>query len=70
MAVNLPPPDPAKLHPVPGVELGVAMAGVRKAGIQLDRKSLADIAVSDPKAFSLVAERAKAALDEGESQAA
>jgi glutamate N-acetyltransferase / amino-acid N-acetyltransferase len=36
MAVNLPPPDPADLHPVPGVELGVAMAGVRKA----DRKDL------------------------------
>jgi glutamate N-acetyltransferase / amino-acid N-acetyltransferase len=31
MAVNLPPPDPATLHPVPGVELGIAMAGVRKA---------------------------------------
>ena len=31
MAVNLPPPDPATLLPVPGVELGVAMAGVRKA---------------------------------------
>jgi glutamate N-acetyltransferase/amino-acid N-acetyltransferase len=36
MAVNLPPPDPASLHPVPGVELGVAMAGVRKA----ERKDL------------------------------
>jgi len=36
MAVNLPPPDPAALHPVPGVDLGVAMAGVRKA----DRKDL------------------------------
>ena len=31
MAVNLPPPNPTDLHPVPGVELGVAMAGVRKA---------------------------------------
>ena len=31
MAVNLPPPDPASLFPVPGVELGVAMAGIRKA---------------------------------------
>src|SRR5207302_7014971 len=30
MAVNLAPPDPASLHPVRGVELGVAMAGVRK----------------------------------------
>jgi glutamate N-acetyltransferase/amino-acid N-acetyltransferase len=32
MAVNLPPPDPSQLHPVPGVELGVATAGVRKVG--------------------------------------
>jgi len=31
MAVNLPPPDPGSLHPVPGVELGIAMAGVKKA---------------------------------------
>ena len=30
MAVNLPPPDPASLHRVAGVELGVAMAGIRK----------------------------------------
>jgi glutamate N-acetyltransferase / amino-acid N-acetyltransferase len=32
MAVNLSPPDPHSLHPVPGVELGVAMAGIRKPG--------------------------------------
>jgi len=32
MAVNLSPPDPAAHLPVPGVELGVAMAGIRKAG--------------------------------------
>jgi glutamate N-acetyltransferase/amino-acid N-acetyltransferase len=31
MAVNLPPPDAARLHPVAGLELGVAMAGIRKA---------------------------------------
>jgi glutamate N-acetyltransferase/amino-acid N-acetyltransferase len=30
MAVNLPPPDPAQLYPVAGVEIGVAMAGVKK----------------------------------------
>jgi len=36
MSVNLAPPDPAALLPVPGVELGVAMAGIRKA----DRKDL------------------------------
>ena len=32
MAVNLPPPDPALLHPVPGIELGIAMAGIKKPG--------------------------------------
>jgi glutamate N-acetyltransferase/amino-acid N-acetyltransferase len=30
MAVNLPPPDPAQLFAVPGVELRVAMAGIKK----------------------------------------
>lgn len=32
MAVNLRAPDPAELQPVAGVELGVAMAGIRKPG--------------------------------------
>ena len=36
MAVNLPPPEPAALHRVAGVELGVAMAGVKK----VNRKDL------------------------------
>jgi glutamate N-acetyltransferase/amino-acid N-acetyltransferase len=36
MAVNLPPPDAAALHPVAGLELGVAMAGIRRP----DRKDL------------------------------
>jgi glutamate N-acetyltransferase/amino-acid N-acetyltransferase len=31
MPVNLRAPDPAQLHPVPGVRLGITMAGVRKA---------------------------------------
>jgi len=30
MAVNLAPPDPAALEPVAGVDLGVAMAGIRR----------------------------------------
>ena len=30
MAVNLPPPEPGALFPVRGVELGVAMAGIKK----------------------------------------
>ncbi len=32
MAVNLLPPAPDRLHPVAGIDLGVAMAGIRKAG--------------------------------------
>ena len=32
MPVNLAAPNPADLHPVPGVEIGITMAGVRKAG--------------------------------------
>ena len=31
MPVNLSAPNPADLHPVAGVELGITMAGVRKA---------------------------------------
>ena len=31
MAVNLSPPDPKSLHPVPGVELGIAMAGIKRS---------------------------------------
>ena len=31
MAVSLPPPDPAALHPVAGLQLGVAMAAIKKA---------------------------------------
>ena len=38
------------------------IAGCRQAGIELDRKVLADIAVSDPAAFGKIAETAKAAL--------
>jgi len=32
MPVNLSAPNPEDLHPVPGVKLGIAMAGVRKVG--------------------------------------
>jgi large subunit ribosomal protein L20 len=46
-----------------GLSYNRFMAGVRLAGIELDRKSLADLAVSDAAAFTVVAERAKAALD-------
>ena len=41
----------------------VFMNGLRKAGIEIDRKVLADLAVHDPQAFSALAEKARAALD-------
>ncbi|TCK06627.1 50S ribosomal protein L20 [Phorcysia thermohydrogeniphila] len=36
--------------------------GLKKAGIELDRKILADIAVRDPEAFKAIVEKAKLAL--------
>jgi large subunit ribosomal protein L20 len=36
--------------------------GLKKAGIEMDRKVLADIAARDSAAFGAIAERAKAAL--------
>lgn len=36
--------------------------GLNKAGIELDRKVLADIALNDPKAFADLVEKAKKAL--------
>jgi large subunit ribosomal protein L20 len=38
------------------------MDGVHKAGIELDRKVLADIAVHEPEAFKSIVDQAKAAL--------
>jgi glutamate N-acetyltransferase/amino-acid N-acetyltransferase len=43
MPVNLRAPDPAQLHPVPGVRIGIAMAGVRKA----NRKDLTVFALAE-----------------------
>jgi large subunit ribosomal protein L20 len=39
------------------------MDGLNKAGVQLDRKVLADIAVKDAKAFAKLAKQASAALE-------
>jgi large subunit ribosomal protein L20 len=40
----------------------VFMNGLHKAGIEVDRKILADLAVRDPAAFTALAERARSAL--------
>ncbi len=45
-----------------GLSYNQFVAGCKKANIELDRKVLADLAVSDPAAFGAIAERAKAAL--------
>jgi large subunit ribosomal protein L20 len=48
-----------------GLSYNQFVNGCNKAGIELDRKILADLAVSDPEAFGAIAERAKAALAAG-----
>ena len=45
-----------------GMNYSTLMHGLKKAGIDLNRKMLAEIAVSDKEAFSALAEKAKAAL--------
>jgi len=37
--------------------------GLKKAGIDIDRKMLADLAVNQPDGFAAIAKQAKAALD-------
>ena len=41
----------------------VFINGLKKAGIEIDRKVLADIAVRDPQAFAAIAEQARNALN-------
>src|SRR5438034_3871751 len=45
-----------------GLSYNQFVAGCKKAEIELDRKVLADLAVSDPAAFGAIAEQAKSAL--------
>ncbi|MBR2081207.1 MAG: 50S ribosomal protein L20 [Oscillospiraceae bacterium] len=45
-----------------GMNYSTLVHGLKKAGIDLNRKMLAEIAVSDKEAFAALAEKAKAAL--------
>ncbi len=45
-----------------GLSYSVFMNGLKKAGVELDRKVLADMAVNDAEAFAAVVEIAKKAL--------
>ena len=47
---------------VNGMNYSTMMHGLKKAGITLNRKMLAELAVSDKAAFAALAEQAKAAL--------
>ena len=45
-----------------GLNYYTFMNGVKKAGIELNRKSLSEMAIQDAAAFSAIVEKAKAAL--------
>ena len=45
-----------------GLNYSKFMNGVKKAGIDLNRKSLSEMAINEPAAFAAVVEKAKAAL--------
>ena len=61
MPVNLSAPDPAALHAVPGVRIGVAEAGVRKA----NRKDLTVFLLEAVAGEALLARSYAAALEHG-----
>jgi large subunit ribosomal protein L20 len=50
----------ARVH---GLSYSRLINGLGKAGIEIDRKMLADIAVNDAQAFGAIADQAKAALE-------
>ena len=45
-----------------GLSYSVFMNGLHKAGVELDRKVLSDMAINDPEAFAALVEVSKAAL--------
>jgi len=49
----------ARLH---GLTYSQFMSGIKRAGIEIDRKVLADLAAREPDAFAAIAKQAQAAL--------
>ena len=45
-----------------GLSYSRMIDGLRKAGVEIDRKVLADLAITDKKAFAALAEQAKVGL--------
>jgi len=46
-----------------GLTYSQFMNGIKRAGIEIDRKVLSDLAVREPDAFRTIAQKAQAALD-------
>jgi len=53
-----------------GLTYSTLINGLLKAGIEIDRKVLSELAITDANAFAKVAEMAKAALAQGETAVA
>ena len=51
-----------------GLTYGQLMSGLKTAGVELDRRSLADLAVNHPEAFARVAAQAQQARGAASSQ--
>lgn len=45
-----------------GMSYSTFINGIQAAGVEVDRKIMADLAVREPQAFALLAEKARAAL--------
>ena len=56
----------ARIH---GTSYSRFIAGLHQAGVEVDRKVLADLAVNDAEAFAALVATAQSALDEGAAQA-
>ena len=52
-----------------GMSYSVFINGLKKAGLEIDRKILADIAVRDPQAFGAIADAARQALENDKTAA-
>ena len=52
-----------------GMNYSTFIDGLKKAGIEIDRKVLADIAVRDPQAFEAIANQVRSARDNAASAA-
>jgi large subunit ribosomal protein L20 len=52
-----------------GMSYSVFIDGLKKAGLEIDRKILADIAVRDPQAFGAIADQVRQAIDRAQTAA-